>query len=245
LSSLERLRGARSLVAAVALGCAASALSATGRFSAAPSGAALPEGWQPLTFPRVERHTRYQLVADEGTTVVRAEADASASGLIRRVEVDPARAPILAWRWKVAGVVAAADATRKDGDDYAARVYVAFKYDPARVSWFDRAKYALIKLIYGEYPPHAGINYVWDNRLAPGTILPNAYTDRVRMIVVRSGEREAGRWMAESRNVLEDYRRAFGETPPPVSGIAIMSDTDDTGGRAVAWYGDIDLRAAP
>jgi hypothetical protein len=245
LNSPERLRGARSLVAAVALGCAASALSATGRFSAAPSGAALPEDWQPLTFPRVERHTRYQLVADEGTTVVRAEADASASGLIRRLEVDPARHPILAWRWKIAGVVANADATRKSGDDYAVRVYVAFKYDPARVSWFDRAKYALIKLIYGEYPPHAGINYVWDNRLAPGTILPNAYTDRVRMIVVRSGDGEAGRWMAETRNVLEDYRRAFGEAPPPVSGIAIMTDTDDTGGKAVAWYGDIDLRAAP
>lgn len=205
----------------------------------------MPAGWEPLTFPRIERHTAYRLVAEDGVTVVRAEADDSASGLIRRVEVDPARTPILAWRWKVAGVVAAADATRKEGDDYAARVYVAFKYDPARVSWFDRTKYALIRLIYGEYPPHAGINYVWDNRLAPGTILPNAYTDRVRMIVLRSGEREAGRWMAETRNVLEDYQRAFGEAPPRVSGIAIMTDTDDTGGKAVAWYGDIDLRAAP
>ncbi|HSD43721.1 MAG TPA: DUF3047 domain-containing protein [Burkholderiales bacterium] len=216
-----------------------------GVFSQAQPGAALPAGWQPLAFPRIERHTTYRLVADEGTTVVRADADASASGLTRRIDVDPKSHPLLAWRWKIAGVVEKADATRKEGDDYAARIYVAFKYDPARVSWFNRAKYALIKLIYGEYPPHAGINYVWDNRLAPGTFLPNAYADRVRMIVVRSGDAAAKRWVADERNVLEDYRRAFDEEPPPVSGVAIMTDTDDTGSRATAWYGDVEFRSAP
>ncbi len=232
------------LVALVLAGTAAAAVVEGGAFSRLEPGPALPAGWEPLTFPRAERHTVYRLVGDDGVTVVRAEADASASGLIRRVEVDPGRSPILAWRWKTAGVVAGADATRKEGDDYAARVYVAFKYDPERVSLFNRAKYALIKLIYGEYPPHAGINYVWDNRLAPGTVLPNAYTDRVRMIVLRSGDGAANRWVAEERNVLEDYRRAFGEEPPPVSGVAIMTDTDDTGGKAVAWYGDIAFRPA-
>jgi hypothetical protein len=210
-----------------------------GAFSRAPAGETVPRDWQPLTFPRVARHTAYRVVQDDGVTVLRAEADASASGLIRRIELDPARHPVLSWRWKIARVVDKADATRKEGDDYAARIYVAFKYDPARVSWFDRAKYALIRLIYGEYPPHAGLNYIWDNRLAPGTVLANAYTERVRMIVVRSGNAEANRWIAEERNVLEDYRRAFGEEPPPVSGVAVMTDTDDTGARALAWYGDI------
>jgi hypothetical protein len=215
-----------------------------GAFSRASGGEALPAHWQPQTFPRVARHTDYRIVRDEGVAVLRAEADGSASGLIRRIEVDPARYPMLAWRWKVAGVVDGADATRKEGDDYAARIYVAFKYDPARVSWFNRAKYALIRLIYGEYPPHAGLSYVWDNRLAPGTVLANAYTDRVRMIVVRGGNADAKRWVAEERNVLEDYRRAFGEEPPPVAGVAIMTDTDDTGTRAVAWYGDINFGPA-
>jgi hypothetical protein len=240
--------GARRLGVAAALllaGVATAAPVEVGAFSRAQPGAALPAGWQPLAFPRIARHTTYQLVADEGTMVVRADADASASGLIRRIDVDPKRHPFLAWRWKIAGVVEKADATRKDGDDYAARVYVAFKYDPDRVSWFNRAKYSLIRLIYGEYPPHAGINYVWDNRLAPGTVLPNAYTDRVRMIVLRSGDTAANRWLAEERNVLEDYRRAFGEEPPPVAGVAVMTDTDDTGARATAWYGDIEFRGAP
>jgi hypothetical protein len=76
-------------------------------------------------------------------------------------------------------------------------------------------------------------------------VLPNAHTDRVRMIVVRSGTADAGRWVAETRNVLEDYRRAFGEEPPPVSGVAVMTDTDQTGGRATAWYGDIRFAPAP
>lgn len=247
MSSRDTHAGALIVVAALLLGNAAVAAApvAVGAFSQGQPGAAPPAGWQPFTFPRIERHTAYRLVADEGATTVRADADASASGLIRRIDVDPTRHPLLAWRWKIAGVVAKADATRREGDDYAARIYVAFKYDPDRVSWFNRAKYALIKLFYGEYPPHAGINYVWDNRLAPGTVLPNAYTDRVRMIVVRSGDAEANRWVAEERNVLEDYRRAFGEEPPPVSGVAIMTDTDDTRSRATAWYGDIVFRGAP
>lgn len=246
MSSREARVGGLIVVAAlVSGGAAAAATVEVGAFSQAQPGAGPPAGWQPLTFPRIPRHTDYRLVADDGSTVVRADADASASGLIRRIEVDPGRQPLLAWRWKIGGAVAKADATRKEGDDYAARIYVAFKYDPGRVSWFNRAKYALIRLIYGEYPPHAGINYVWDNRLAPETVLPNAYTDRVRMIVVRSGDAAANRWLAEERNVLEDYRRAFGEEPPPVAGVAIMTDTDDTGSKATAWYGDIVFRSAP
>lgn len=239
---------ARTLVAVAALLAASVGAAAeveVGTFSHAQPGVAPPDGWHPLSFARIAHHTSYRLVADDGVTVVRADADASAAGLIRRLDVDPARYPLLAWRWKVAGVVESADATRREGDDYAARIYVAFKYDPQRVSWFDRAKYALIRLIYGEYPPHAAINYVWDNRLAPGTVLPSAYTDRVQMIVVRSGDADANRWIAEERNVLEDYRRAFGEAPPPVSGVAIMTDTDDTGAKATAWYGDIVFRGAP
>lgn len=201
--------------------------------------------WQPLEFRRVARHTRYALVRDGDTVVLRADADASASGLVHRLDGAAAERPLLAWRWKIADVVAAGDPRRKDGDDYAARVYVTFRYDPARLSAVERAKYALAKRLDGEHPPHAGLTYVWDARLPPGTVLPSAYTDRVRMIVVRSGSAEAGRWVAETRNVLEDYRRAFGEEPPPISGIAVMTDTDQTGGRATAWYGDLRFMAEP
>jgi hypothetical protein len=209
-----------------------------GRFSAVPPGNALPSGWQPIAFAEVERHTVYRLVQEDGATVVRAEAQSSASGLIRRIEIDLREYPILAWRWKIANVIENGDARRKEGDDYAGRVYVIFKYDSSRVSLLDRAKYGLATLAYGEEPPHAGINYVWDNRLPPGTTLPNAYSDRVRMMVLRSGAAEAGRWVAEERNVHTDYKRMFNEEPPLVSGVAIMTDADNTRSAATAWYGD-------
>jgi len=235
------------LVVAAAAGVApvrgAPAAIAVGAFSLARPGDALPDGWAPMKFARIERQTRYSIVADEGTTVVKAEADASASGLIRRVEVDPHAHPTLEWRWKVANLVERSDMAAKRGDDYAARVYVAFKYEPARVSVWNRVKYALIRAIYGEYPPHAGINYVWATREPVGTATWNAYTDRVRMIVVRSGADDVGRWVSESRNVLDDYRAAFDEEPPPIAGVAIMTDGDDTGERATAWYGDIRFAA--
>jgi hypothetical protein len=237
-------------LAALLLACALPAVADAATLDVAPfsrmqEGGAIGDGWQPLAFRNISRGTGYALVRDGGAVVVRADADASASGLVYRLDAPLAPRPRLAWRWKVADVVAGGDPRRKDGDDYAARVYVTFRYDPGRVSALERAKYGLAKQVNGEYPPHAGLAYVWDARLPVGTILPNAYTDRVRMIVVRSGTAEAGRWVEESRDVLEDYRRAFGEEPPPVSGVAVMTDTDQTGARATAWYGDVRFLPAP
>ena len=134
-----------------------------------------------------------------------------------------------------------ADARRKEGDDYPARIYVAFRYDPATATVWEKANYAAYRMFYGEYPPGAVLNYIWDNRLPPGTTLDNAYTDRAKMIVVRSGGAEVGRWLTETRNVLDDYHRTFGGEPPRIAGIAVMTDTDDTGERAVAWYDAITL----
>lgn len=210
-----------------------------GRFSAMRPGAALPEGWKPLTFRAVERHTRYTLVADGDTVVVRAEANASASGLVRALAVDPREFPLLEWRWRVERVLERSDPRRRDGDDYPARLYVTFAADPAERSLVDRA----LALVYGEPPPRAALNYVWDTRTPVETILPNPYTDRARMLVVESGAARVGRWIAYRRNLLDDHRRAFGAAAPRISGIAIMTDTDNTGESAVAYYGDIRLRA--
>jgi hypothetical protein len=99
------------------------------------------------------------------------------------------------------------------------------------------------RLLYGRYPPAAVVSYIWDNRLPPGTALDNAYTDRARMLVLRSGAADVGRWVMESRDVVEDYRRLFGGEPPRIAGVAVMTDTDDTGERAVAWYDALALRA--
>lgn len=176
---------------------------------------------------------------------MRAEARASASGLIDRLDLPAAEWPRLSWRWKVDKAIVNGDVTRREGDDYPARVYVSFRYAPERVSPLVRLEYAAMRLLYGESPPHAGLNYIWDAHAPVGTVAPNPYSDRVRMIVVESGTDRVGRWLAYERDVVADYRAAFGEDPPPISGVGLMTDADDTGASALAYYGDIALSRAP
>ena len=211
------------------------------RFSAMVPGGPTT-GWQILRPAPNAPDTVYSIVTDAGTRVLRAEANRSMSGLIHEVRVSPARAPILQWRWKVDGVVAGADIARKAGDDYAARVYVLFDYPAHKLPFATRAKLKLAETVYGQRIPTAALNYVWDNRAAVGSIHANAYTDRARMIVLRSGGDLAGRWLEERRDIAADFRAAFGEDPPDVVAVAIATDTDNTGERVVAWYGDIELR---
>jgi Protein of unknown function (DUF3047) len=216
-----------------------------GDFAGAPAGT-LPAEWRALTFPDIKTHTLYAAVPDPAQgQAVKATASASASGLLRKIALDAHAYPILRWRWKADNLISKGDVTRKEGDDYPARIYVSFAYDPQRVSLLERARYGAARLIYGEYPPHAGLNYIWDGKAPVGTLVTNAFTSRVKMIVVESGPSRLHEWLTYERNILEDYRRAFGEEPPPVSGIAIMTDADNTGESAVAWYGNIELQPAP
>ena len=237
---MRALHGAAWIVsAALALHATASPDPRTvevGHFVAPAYPDALPDGWEVLTFKKVARSTRYRMVRDGDGWVVKAESDAAASALYRPLDLDAQAYPRLRWRWKIDNILVKADARTRHGDDYPARVYVAFRYDPARATAWEKAKYGAYRLVYGEYPPVAVLNYIWDNRLPPGTTLDNAYTDRAKMIVVRSGPAEVGRWVTETRNVLDDYRRLFGGQPPRIAGVAVMTDTDDTGERAVAWY---------
>jgi hypothetical protein len=212
-----------------------------GGFAPPADPTAPPPGWEVLTFSRVPRHTRYAVVLDGDRWVLRAESDAAASGLYRPLDLDPKVYRVLSWRWKVEGVLARSDPRRKEGDDYAARVYVAFQYDPAAAGIWERSRFGAYRLLYGRYPPGLVLNYVWESRLPVGSVLDNAYTDRAKIIVARSGAADAGRWMAETRNVYEDYRRIMGAEPPRIAGIAVMTDTDDTGERMVAYYDGITL----
>jgi hypothetical protein len=210
-----------------------------GMFSAAGIGETLPEGWQPLSFERINRHTRYSLVDDDGTVVIKADSEQSASGLTRSIMIPPREYPVMQWRWKVNNVLQRGDVTSKDGDDYPARVYITFAFDPDRVGYLERLEYEAARLILGQDLPYRAISYIWGSNSPAGTMIANAYTDRVMMFVVESGTGKLQQWVTERRNVYEDYQRAFGEEPPLITGIAIMTDTDNTGESAVAWYGDM------
>lgn len=209
-----------------------------------PGPDGLPEGWKALRFRNVRVPTHYAMVPADGRYVLRADSRGGASALYRPVDVDPGVYGVIAWRWKIERVLEKSDPRRKEGDDYPARVYVAFAYDPRSATVWQRTLYGAYKALYGEYPPSGVLNYIWDSRLPPGTVLDNAYTSRARMIVVQSGPGLAGQWVQEERDLREDYRRAFGGEPPRLAGVAVMTDTDDTGEHAVAYYDAIELRPA-
>jgi hypothetical protein len=213
-----------------------------GKFSVAAPGENLPVDWQQLTFKKIESHTRYSLVKDGNEIVVKAVSDASASGLIRKIKIDPQTYPIIRWQWKATRVYHNGDVTKKDGDDYPARIYITFERDPKAMGMFEKTKFFLAKQVYGEYPPFTSINYIWANKTPVGTVVPSPYTDRSRMIVVESGKAMLNTWVLEERNILDDYVRAFGEKPFMISGIAIMTDSDNTKESATAFYGDILLK---
>lgn len=172
-----------------------------------------PDPWHVIQLDEKVPQTRYQIIHWDGVTAIEASADASMALLARPLEIQLEDTPVLCWRWRVDSPLETADMGRKSGDDYAARVYVAFEFPRSEMSWGTRFKLNLARQIFGEYVPDAAINYVWDNRYPVGTDMPNAYTDRMRMSVVQSGPDNAGNWVQERRNVLLDARQAFGTIP--------------------------------
>ncbi|MCZ4287064.1 DUF3047 domain-containing protein [Marinobacter sp. NP-6] len=201
----------------------------------------LEDGWEPMEFPKIDRHSRYQLTDDNGEQVVKATTDNSASGLIARVSVEPGDSLILRWRWKVSNVYQQGNARKKEGDDYPARIYVAFEFEPDEAGFFERAKRKTVEVVFGEELPGNALNYIWANRLPVGEIIANPFTDTTMMVAVNSGTTNTGEWVTVERDIVADYRKAFGREPPKLVGVAIMSDSDNTGASATAWYGDVSL----
>ncbi|UVW30044.1 DUF3047 domain-containing protein [Massilia sp. H6] len=240
---MMRVPRALALVLGCCVGAGAAAQPAVPPFSQMTVGGPI-EHWRPMRPAPKAADTRYSLVADGGAPVLRAEADNAMSALTYTVRVDTRRFPLLRWRWKIAAPVAGADMTSKAGDDYAARVYVLFDYPRARLSLSTRLGMAVAESVYRQSIPTAALNYVWDNRQPVGTIRANAYTDRARMLVVRSGSAGQGQWHTETRDLRADFRAAFGEEAPDVVGLALATDTDNTKGRALAWFGDIEFLPA-
>lgn len=214
-------------------------------FSSLTDTGALLSNWQTFVVANNTRQTRYQLISDNATMVVQALSDNSASGLYHDVDIDLSKSPLLQWRWKISDTIRGGDARRRQGDDYAARIYVEFEYDIARLDLLTRMQYEAYKLVHGKYPPLAVLNYIWANQLAVGDMLDNVYSSRVKMFAVESGRQYAGQWRNETRNLYADYLRAFGEAPGRVVGIAIMTDSDNTATLAEAYYGDIRFLPGP
>lgn len=214
------------------------------RFSLRAEGEALPEDWEPMIVLPSKPRTRYQLVRRDGTVALQAVAVKSASGKLRRIRIDPARHPHLEWRWRIAGLIPGADKRRASGEDSPARLILSFHGDPHKLDFEARTQLRFAKAFSGQALPYATLMYVWSNAVPVGTVLDNPHTSRVKMVVVESGAEGVGAWRSYRRNVLEDYRRAFGEDPWDVVAVGLMTDADNTGQTARSYYGDISFHSA-
>lgn len=252
---MRSMRGAIVLLAA-ALGACATApapeqspdavpLPAVGRFSFAQPGDTLPSGWRVWQLSGLKRPTEYRLVDHEGRTVVFARSRGSASGLVYPISLDPNEHPYLHWHWKVPALIASADNTRRQTEDSPVRIVITFDGDKSRLPLEERLFAEQFKAFTKQEFPYAILMYIWENRAPVGTVIENLHTARIRMIVADTGEDGVGKWRAQTRNVQEDYRRAFGEDPPRIRTVGIMTDSDNTGADAEAYYGDIIFMRRP
>ena len=206
-----------------------------------------PRPWRLETLPKLPRHTRFEVVDVEGSRVLRVSADRSYANLLHPAALPAAT---LRWRWRVERQSGETDLTRKEGDDVPARLCALFDVPAERLSTGERWKLRLGRALFDPQLPAAAICYVWDARLPAGTWLPNAHTDRVQMLVLRSAAsgHAAGRWFDEARDLRADFARAFPREAAggvvPLAAIAISADGDNAGVASVAYFGDVALEPA-
>jgi len=212
------------------------------RFSRRGESEPLAEYWQPFLVPFKQR-TRYRHIKTAGGVALAASADRSASGLLRRISIDPQRHPIVEWRWRVEQSIAGADKRLASREDSPARLLIAFEGDREKLDIEERSTMNLADALSGQKMPYATLMYVYSNRYSPDTVLPNPRIRRIQMIVVEQGGE--GRWSSFRRNVIEDYQRAFGEAPGRIESVGVMTDSDNTQSKARATYGDISFLALP
>ncbi len=171
--------------------------------------------------------THYAAVTDAGLPVLHAVSRSANAGLVRDVARPAPAEARLRWRWKVRAALAGNMREReRAGDDYAARVFVVFEtsLNPLRTR---------------------AINYVWAATEKTGAVFASPYTKNVGIVVLRSGNADAGQWHLEQRDVLADYRAFFGEPPSRINAVAVLVDTDNTKSNAEAWFADLILETRP
>ena len=188
--------------------------------------------------------TRYEAVNVEGRRVLRVEAQASYGHLVQELPTGT-RPGHLAWSWRVDRANDRADLTRKDSDDSAIKVCASFDMPEAAVPFIERQLLRLARAASAQALPTATLCYVWDLRLPSGTLIHNAYTDRVRLLVVRGKGSALSRWDSERRDLSADFQRAFGNefpSTPALLTLWVSADADNTRAHSLAYITDMVLQ---
>jgi hypothetical protein len=209
------------------------------------AGSEPPMPWHVVGLPRQSKpFTRFTVAEIDGQRALRIEADRSYGNLVHLLVPQPA--PLhLAWRWRVEEPLLDTDLRQRAGDDSEVKVCVFFDEPMEHVSFGERQLLRLARAGSADPIPTATVCYVWDSRLPAGTAIDNAFTRRIRYLVLESGTGALHRWVAEQRDLAADFKRLFGSecpTVPPVVGIAVGADADNTRGHSVAWLADLARR---
>ena len=196
-------------------------------------------GWAHQPLSKLKRDTVYTLVQEEGRTVLHGAADRSASAYVAFLKPKAAVPAALSWRWKTDALVPGADNRDKTREDAPLRVIVAFDGDNSTLPEVEQKRFKRAKNLSGRDLPYAMLMYIWSDQVAVESLIPSAHTSQLKMLVVASGASGLGQWQSVRRNLAQDYRRAYGAEPGRVLGVAVMTDTDNTGAKAVGQYADI------
>lgn len=187
--------------------------------------------------------TRFELVELEGRRVLRIEADSSYGNLVHALKLDPPPAALqFAWRWRVDQLVEGADLHQRATEDIPAKVCVFFDEPMSKVPFVERQVLRMARVRAEEWLPSATVCYVWDNKLPVGAALHSPFTGRVRYLVLESGSEHLHAWRSEKRDVIADFVKLYGDEAgdvPPVIGVGVGADADNTHGHSLAYVTDL------
>jgi len=212
-------------------------------FSSAPEGPP-PPPWRVVGLPGISKPlTQFDVVAMGPDKVLRVRTERSYGNLTHKLAPQTS-AGILRWRWRLDQAVAGADLRIKKGDDTPIKVCALFDMPLDKLSFFERNLVRLARGASGEYLPGATLCYVWDQKLAAGTEMPNAFTRRMHYLVLNSADTPLQQWVTHTRDLRADFLRSFGaecDTVPPLLAIVVGADSDNTAESSLAYVGDVSL----
>ncbi|MGH7354840.1 MAG: DUF3047 domain-containing protein [Candidatus Rokuibacteriota bacterium] len=180
----------------------------------------LPEGWRPPTFSTGKND--FTVVENDTHRVLHMRSRNDSSAIIREIKkkVNLKETPILEWSWRVVELPKGGNSCQKATDDQAGQIYVVWEHFPSAIN-------------------SRVIGYIWDSTAPAGTVCKSEKSSMVTYMILRSGPADLKKWVVERRNVVEDYKKVFGEAPDNPDAISIAIDSDDVKGSAETFFGSI------
>ena len=236
--------GALVVLAPLVLASQGEADNALTPWTAGPPAGQWSPPWRVADIPGLAAPVR-SLLAEDDRRVLRIGAEAAAGGLLHPLDLPGDRPWQLSWQWRSGRRLQRARFATREGDDYAARVYVLLDYPLDSLPFLTRQKLRLARTFFDPELPAATLTYVWDNRQAPGSHARSAYAETVEMLVLRGPEAPLGQWLSERRDLRRDAIAAFGSAPQRILGVVFAADGDNTGEYAESYFAEPRLRLAP